>query len=114
MPSYDFKCARGHTVEKFFTIARVPAAVRCVSCRKRAGRLIAAVQCTGGLAMSEKSRLLYKPVFGGKAMREVHTAGDVDRKLSEFHARYPHLGHPGPMREVPRGVRLTDEKGMNE
>lgn len=40
MPRYDFECSAGHREEHEFSMAEVPAAVRC-SCRRKARRVFA-------------------------------------------------------------------------
>ncbi len=63
----------------------------------------------GGLPMSDSSRRDFRHVVTKREYRDLETAKHVDQAFDTFHAKYPHLGHPGPVKDDPwPDVQITD------
>ena len=95
MPTYEFRCKKGHITEEFHTMSGCPNSIDCSKCGKKADKMIsggAAILWKGSLPPGEK---LKRKRENSKIMRRANKA----RKLKET--------GKVPMEEV---IRLKDRK----
>lgn len=86
----------------------------CSLCHRPAKRLIAVCQHVSDGKLSDKTIRDFRHVFNARDYASVKTSKDVDRGFDAFHRKYPHLGHPGPVRQDPLpGVDISDGRENN-
>lgn len=95
MPVYSFYCPR-HVEERTYSMASVPKWIKC-SCGKRAKLGIPSrltEMFVENKVVSDKTKQLFRYVFGKKKAAKIRTTRDIDANFQDFARRFPHL-QPG-------------------
>lgn len=94
MPTYSHKCDKCGIFDVFARMSEHQTTEKCPTCGADGPQVYVVAPLAGGLGYSDATRKLLEAPFGRERAQSIRDGKDLDRQLSNFAKRYPHLGKP--------------------